>query len=64
MLPTPPISPIVVNPRRNTVINQSHLPYGGTSQPSIMGSSYPYGLGKLTKTTKICSQQAHGVEMM
>ena len=46
MLPTPPISPIVVNPRRNTVINQPHLPYGTPSQPTIMGSTYPYGLSK------------------
>ena len=37
--------PLIVNPRRNTVINQPHLPYSGTSQPNIIGSSYPYSIG-------------------
>jgi len=40
---TPPISPIVVNPMRSSVINQ---PISYVSQSSLVAPSYPY-LGKL-----------------
>ncbi|KAK3610931.1 hypothetical protein CHS0354_022198 [Potamilus streckersoni] len=39
---TPPISPIVVNPMRSSVINQTHLPYGTTNQSTLVGTGYPY----------------------
>ncbi|XP_069132306.1 DNA-binding protein RFX6-like [Argopecten irradians] len=42
---TPPISPIVVNPIRNTVIN-SNLPYSNSNQ-TLMAPGYPY-LGQLS----------------